>query len=129
MAKKTRKPASLSAATAADSAPPRRGRKAKTPRTPPTTPERLGSVIKSCRKIMRKDKGLNGDLDRLPLLTWIRFLKFLDDLELQRAEEARLAEKQRSDTSPETLTPSLSPIQWARVASDSPCSRRRGRRL
>ena len=30
---------------------------------------------------MRKDKGLNGDLDRLPLLTWIMFLKFLDDLE------------------------------------------------
>jgi len=87
MAKKTRKPASPSAATAADSAPPRRGRKAKTPRTPPTTPERLGSVIKSCRKIMRKDKGLNGDLDRLPMLTWIMFLKFLDDME--RIEESR----------------------------------------
>jgi hypothetical protein len=28
---------------------------------------------------MRKDKGLNGDLDRLPLLAWIIFLKFLDD--------------------------------------------------
>jgi type I restriction enzyme M protein len=40
---------------------------------------------------MRKDKGLNGDLDRLPLLTWIMFLKFLDDLELQREEEAALA--------------------------------------
>jgi len=26
---------------------------------------------------MRKDKGLNGDLDRLPMLTWIMFLKFL----------------------------------------------------
>ena len=30
---------------------------------------------------MRKDEGLNGDLDRLPLLTWIMFLKFLDDRE------------------------------------------------
>jgi len=30
---------------------------------------------------MRKDKGLNGDLDRLPVLTWILFLKFLDDME------------------------------------------------
>lgn len=28
---------------------------------------------------MRKDKGLNGDLDRLPMLTWLMFLKFLDD--------------------------------------------------
>jgi type I restriction enzyme M protein len=42
---------------------------------------------------MRKDKGLNGDLDRLPLLTWIMFLKFLDDLELQREGEAKLASK------------------------------------
>ncbi len=28
---------------------------------------------------MRKDKGLSGDLDRLPMLTWVMFLKFLDD--------------------------------------------------
>ncbi len=42
---------------------------------------------------MRKDKGLNGDLDRLPMLTWIMFLKFLDDLELQREQEAKLAGK------------------------------------
>jgi type I restriction enzyme M protein len=40
--------------------------------------------------MMRKDKGLNGDLDRLPLLTWIMFLKFLDDLEIQREQEAIL---------------------------------------
>ena len=59
----------------------------------PTTTQSLGSLIKSARDIMRKDKGLNGDLDRLPLLTWIMFLKFLDDLELQREEEASLARK------------------------------------
>jgi type I restriction enzyme M protein len=58
-----------------------------------TTVQSLGSLIKSARDIMRKDKGLNGDLDRLPMLTWIMFLKFLDDLELQREEEAKLAGK------------------------------------
>ena len=42
---------------------------------------------------MRKDKGLNGDLDRLPMLTWIMFLKFLDDLEIQREGETKLATK------------------------------------
>ncbi|MDQ2745577.1 MAG: type I restriction-modification system subunit M [Chloroflexota bacterium] len=42
---------------------------------------------------MRKDKGLNGDLDRLPMLTWIMFLKFLDDLERVREDEAALEEK------------------------------------
>jgi type I restriction enzyme M protein len=57
---------------------------------PMTTAQMLGSVIKSARDIMRKDKGLNGDLDRLPLLTWIMFLKFLDDLEQQREDEAKL---------------------------------------
>lgn len=39
---------------------------------------------------MRKDKGLNGDLDRLPMLTWVLFLKFLDDLERVRETEAQL---------------------------------------
>ena len=52
-----------------------------------TTAQRLDNIIKSARKIMRKDKGLNGDLDRLPMLTWIMFLKFLDDME--RIEEGR----------------------------------------
>ena len=60
---------------------------------PMTTSQMLGSLLKSARDIMRKDKGLNGDLDRLPLLTWIMFLKFLDDLEQQREEEAALASK------------------------------------
>lgn len=54
---------------------------------PKTTAQQLASLIKSARDIMRKDKGLNGDLDRLPLLTWIMFLKFLDDRE--KLEEAR----------------------------------------
>jgi type I restriction enzyme M protein len=60
---------------------------------PMTTAQALGSLLKTARDIMRKDKGLNGDLDRLPLLTWIMFLKFLDDLEHQREDEAKLAGK------------------------------------
>jgi type I restriction enzyme M protein len=59
----------------------------------PTTAQSLASLIKSARDIMRKDKGLNGDLDRLPMLTWVMFLKFLGDLELQRETEAELAGK------------------------------------
>jgi type I restriction enzyme M protein len=45
---------------------------------------RLGSVIKSARDIMRKDAGLNGDLDRLPLLSWLLFLRAFDALEKER---------------------------------------------
>lgn len=56
-----------------------------------TTASQLGSLIKSARDIMRKDKGLNGDIDRLPMLTWIMFLKFLDDMEQIREQEDVLA--------------------------------------
>ncbi len=58
--------------------------------TPATTAQQLGSLIKSARDIMRKDKGLSGDLDRLPALTWVMFLKFLGDLEQVREQEAQL---------------------------------------
>ena len=65
---------------------------ARTTKTQPTrtTAQQLGSLIKSARDIMRKDKGLNGDLDRLPQLTWIMFLKFLDDMERMAEQEAEL---------------------------------------
>ena len=46
-----------------------------------TPAQRLSGIIKTCRNTMRKDKGMNGDGDRLPMLTWIMFLKFLDDNE------------------------------------------------
>lgn len=58
--------------------------------TPKTTAQQLGSLIKSARDIMRKDKGLSGDLDRLPMLTWIMFLKFLDDMEKIRKAAAEV---------------------------------------
>jgi type I restriction enzyme M protein len=58
---------------------------------PQTTAQQLGSIIKSARDIMRKDKGLNGDGDRLPMLTWMMFLKFLDDHEQVREAESQLA--------------------------------------
>jgi len=68
-------------------------KKARAPRkakAPLTTRENLSALIGTARKILRKDKGLNGDVDRLPLLTWVMFLKFLDDLEVIHEEEAEL---------------------------------------
>jgi len=59
----------------------------------PTTAQRLDRLIKSARRVMRKDKGLNGDLDRLPMLAWIMFLKFLDDMERVEEERTVLAGK------------------------------------
>lgn len=60
---------------------------------PATTAQRLGTILKASRDIMRKDKGLSGEIDRIPVLTWIMFLKFLDDMESMRAEEATLSGK------------------------------------
>ena len=73
---------------------------------PLTTAQQLGSLIKSARDIMRKDKGLNSDLDRLPMLTWIMFLKFLDDME--QIEEAERAAALASDYRP-AIEP---PYRW-----------------
>jgi type I restriction enzyme M protein len=64
--------------------------------TPQTTPQRLASIIKVCRDIMRKDKGLSGELDRLPMLTWVMFLKFLDDTEEIRKTEAEVNDRRFS---------------------------------
>lgn len=60
----------------------------------PTTAQQLGVIIKSARDIMRKDKGLSGELDRLPMLTWVLFLKFLDDTE--RAGRMRRCSRETS---------------------------------
>ncbi|MCA0311662.1 MAG: type I restriction-modification system subunit M [Proteobacteria bacterium] len=68
-------------------------RAARAPKAPLTTRENLSALIGSARKILRKDKGLNGDVDRLPLLTWVMFLKFFDDLEIRHEEEAELDSK------------------------------------
>jgi len=51
----------------------------------PLTPKaQLSAATKRARDIMRKDAGLNGDLDRIPQLSWIMFLKCFDDMERRR---------------------------------------------
>ena len=76
-----------------------------------TTAQELNTVIKSARDIMRKDKGLNGELDRIPMLTWIMFLKFLDDMERIRESEAELAGKDSHSLIDE-------PYRWRDWAAD-----------
>jgi len=51
---------------------------------PLTAKAQLSAATKRARDIMRKDAGLNGDLDRIPQLSWIMFLKCFDDLEQRR---------------------------------------------
>jgi hypothetical protein len=70
-----------------------------------STLQQLGSIVKSSREIMRKDKGLNGDIDRLPMLTWIMFLKFLDDMEQVREAGAKLVRQTLSSQHRVALPP------------------------
>lgn len=77
---------------------------------PTATASQLGSIVKSIRDIMRKDKGLNGDLDRLPQLIWLIFLKFLDDMDKVRETEIVVSGK--------LYTPILEPpYRWRDWAS------------
>lgn len=77
-----------------------------------TPAQRLSGIIKTCRNIMRKDKGMNGDGDRLPMLTWIMFLKFLDDNENLQEVNAQLEDKK--------YKPAISaPYRWRDWAKDT----------
>jgi type I restriction enzyme M protein len=58
--------------------------KRKTPDLPTSPQAKLSGVIKTVRDIMRKDAGLNGDIDRIPQLAWLLFLKAFDGLEERR---------------------------------------------
>ena len=79
---------------------------------PPTSSRaQLSSVIKSARDIMRKDAGLNGDLDRLPQLSWMLFLKCYDDLERRREDDAIVSHKAYKPVIP-------APYRWRDWASD-----------
>src|SRR5579859_321249 len=60
-------------------------------KTPLSSKQQLSTTIKSVRDLLRKDAGLSGDTDRLQQLTWLLFLKNLDDFE--RTQEALLGDE------------------------------------
>lgn len=43
----------------------------------------IGGIIKSIQNIMRQDKGLNGDAQRIEQLGWMIFLKIFDDKDIE----------------------------------------------
>lgn len=73
-----------------------------------TSPQaKLAAVIKSARDYMRKDAGLNGDLDRIPQLAWLLFLKAFDGLEENR------------EITDENFRPAIeAPYRWRDWAAD-----------
>lgn len=75
---------------------------------PPTTPQaKLAALIKSARDEMRKDAGLSGDLDRIPQLAWLLFLKAFDGVEQSR------------EVTDDRFRPAIeAPYRWRDWASD-----------
>ncbi|MBI3977804.1 MAG: SAM-dependent DNA methyltransferase [Chloroflexi bacterium] len=53
----------------------------------PTSRQQISTTIKYVRDQLRKDAGLATDADRLPQLTWLLFLKILDDFEYAAEDE------------------------------------------
>lgn len=67
----------------------------------------ISNVIKSIQNIMRKDAGVDGDAQRISQLTWMIFLKILDDKERELEE---LDEKYKS--------PLIEQLRWRNWAAD-----------
>jgi len=67
----------------------------------------ISGIIKSIQNIMRQDKGLNGDAQRIEQLGWMIFLKIFDDKDI---EMELLSEDYTS--------PIPSKLQWHNWASD-----------
>ena len=43
----------------------------------------ISAIIKSIQNLMRGDKGLNGDAQRIEQLGWMIFLKIFDDKDIE----------------------------------------------
>lgn len=67
----------------------------------------ISSIIKNVRNIMRQDRGVSGDAQRLEQLGWLLFLKILDD----KDQELELIRKGYQSVVPEKF-------QWRTWAAD-----------
>ncbi|MGB5964645.1 MAG: N-6 DNA methylase [Sulfurimonadaceae bacterium] len=67
----------------------------------------ISGIIKSIQNIMRQDKGLNGDAQRIEQLGWMLFLKIFDDKDI----EMELLDENY-------VSPIPAELQWHNWASD-----------
>jgi len=68
----------------------------------------ISSIIKNVRNIMRQDRGVSGDAQRLEQLGWLLFLKILDD----KDQELELIRDRYKSVIPEKF-------QWRNWATDA----------
>lgn len=71
----------------------------------------MSSIINSVRKIMRKDPNLDTDVKRMPMISWLFFLKALDDMEIEK--------KGKAEFKGEKFYPTIDkPYRWRDWAAD-----------
>ena len=68
----------------------------------------ISSIIKNVRNIMRQDRGVSGDAQRLEQLGWMLFLKILDE----KDQELELIRDRYKSVIPEKF-------QWRNWAADA----------
>jgi type I restriction enzyme M protein len=86
-----------------------KGRAPRKSAVPKSNDARLSAIVKSARDFMRTDEGLNGDLDRLPQLAWLLFLRCFD-----------AKEDERAIFEGDAFKPAIEPeYQWKNWAADS----------
>ena len=68
----------------------------------------ISSIVKNVRNIMRQDRGVSGDAQRLEQLGWLLFLKILDD----KDQELELIRDRYQSVIPEKF-------QWRHWATDA----------
>lgn len=73
----------------------------------------LSGIIKSIRDIMREDKGVNGDAQRIEQLGWMLFLKIFDDKD---QEMELLVDDRATDR---YVSPIPAQYQWRNWAADT----------
>ena len=64
------------------------------------------NTVKSIQDIMRQDSGVDGDAQRLSQLTWLFFLKIIDDQD----EELELTKDNYVSPIPEQFNGELGPL-------------------
>jgi len=73
--------------------------------------QQMSSIINSIRKIMRKDDNLDTDVKRMPMISWMFFLKALDDMEIEK--------KGKAEFRGEKFYPTIDkPYRWRDWAAD-----------
>ena len=74
----------------------------------------LSNKIDQVRNILRTDDGISGAMDYTQAISWVLFLKFLDDYEQQNSKEAFLENRDYK-----FIIDAMTPFWWHSVVANT----------